>query len=271
MGKRLTGYLNWAQSRHRAHDMQVLARLVADLQAQRPDHIAVTGDILNIGLPAEFPPGRAWLDSLGHPRDVSFTPGNHDAYVRGSLPHLIATFAPFAANDGEHQASFPFVRVRGKVALIGLSSAIPTAPFMASGRIGRRQLDALGQSLITTQKKGFARVVMIHHPPYRGGSRPGRSLDDAGAFEDVISRHGAELIIHGHNHYASIAHLATPSGRVPIVGVASASAVPGSHGHRAAYHLFRLIEEATGWRIEAEARGLISGGTEIGPLGRLAL
>ena len=35
--------------------MDLLRALVADLLAQRPDHIAMTGDILNIGLPAEFP------------------------------------------------------------------------------------------------------------------------------------------------------------------------------------------------------------------------
>ena len=68
--------------------MDVLNRLVADLKAQRPGHIAMTGDILNIGLKAEFPPARAWLETLGNPRDVSFVPGNHDAYVRSSLPYL---------------------------------------------------------------------------------------------------------------------------------------------------------------------------------------
>jgi 3',5'-cyclic AMP phosphodiesterase CpdA len=31
----------------------VLDRIVADLEAQAPDHIAVTGDLANIGLPQE--------------------------------------------------------------------------------------------------------------------------------------------------------------------------------------------------------------------------
>ena len=48
--------------------MDVLAALVADLKAQRPGHIAMTGDILNIGLKAEFPPARAWLETLGGPQ-----------------------------------------------------------------------------------------------------------------------------------------------------------------------------------------------------------
>ena len=32
-----------------------------------PDHIAVTGDLVNLSLPAEYAPARAWLDALGSP------------------------------------------------------------------------------------------------------------------------------------------------------------------------------------------------------------
>jgi 3',5'-cyclic AMP phosphodiesterase CpdA len=270
-GKRLTGYLNWTQGRRRAHNMDALNRLVTDLLAQHPDHIAMTGDVLNIGLPAEFPPGRAWLETLGQPRDVSFTPGNHDAYVRGSLPHLAAAFAPFASNDGESHASFPYLRVRGKVALIGLSSAIPTAPFVASGKLGKRQLNELAARLEETRRSRLARIIMIHHPPHRSGSKAGRGLDDCGAFETVLMRYGAELVIHGHNHQRSVAYLDTASGRTPIVGVASASAMPGTHHHRAAYHLFRISPNNGGWHIEGEARGLLPGSLEIGSLGRLPI
>jgi 3',5'-cyclic AMP phosphodiesterase CpdA len=270
-GKRLTGYLNWTQGRRRAHNMDALNRLVTDLLAQHPDHIAMTGDVLNIGLPAEFPPGRAWLETLGQPWDVSFTPGNHDAYVRGSLPHLAAAFAPFASNDGESHASFPYLRVRGKVALIGLSSAIPTAPFVASGKLGKRQLNELAARLEETRRSRLARIIMIHHPPHRSGSKAGRGLDDCGAFETVVMRYGAELVIHGHNHQRSVAYLDTASGRTPIVGVASASAMPGTHHHRAAYHLFRISPNNGGWHIEGEARGLLPGSLEIGSLGRLPI
>ena len=62
----------------------MLARIVGDLKAQAPDHIAVTGDLVNISLAAEYAPARAWLDALGPPQDVTLVPGNHDAYVRGA-------------------------------------------------------------------------------------------------------------------------------------------------------------------------------------------
>lgn len=258
MGKRLTGFINW-NKRGRLHDMAMLAKLVEDMQAQNPDHIAMTGDILNIGLTAEFPFAREWLAGLGPPHDVSFVPGNHDAYTRSSLRHVSATFSPWvsdeAASGHATEIEFPYLRVRGEVALIGLSSAIPTAPFLASGALGHEQRDAFEALLASTGRDGLARVVMIHHPPHRIGASAGRGLRDARKFEEIMARHGADLVIHGHNHRTSVALLEGPERPVPVVGVASCSAVPGTPGHRAAYHLFTITRDVQRWCVSAVKRG----------------
>ena len=81
-GKRAIGFVNWHRRRKTIHRGEVLSRIVSDLKAHNPDHIAVTGDILNIALPGEFAPSRVWLDTVGPAHDVTFVPGNHDAYVR---------------------------------------------------------------------------------------------------------------------------------------------------------------------------------------------
>ena len=57
IGKRVTGYINWQKKRRFVHDPAVLSAVAADIRAQAPDHIAVTGDIANIALPAEFSHG----------------------------------------------------------------------------------------------------------------------------------------------------------------------------------------------------------------------
>ena len=269
-GKRLTGYINWSR-RAKLHDMGVLGLLVADMQAHAPGHIAMTGDILNLGLPAEFPLARSWLETLGAPADVSFTPGNHDAYTRSIMPVLSRAFAPWTGDSGRIDSEFPNMRIRGGVALIGLSSAVPTAPFIASGTLGPDQRAAFVALLRSAKAEGLARVVMIHHPPHLAGASAGRNLTDARGFEKIIATEGAELIIHGHNHRQLVARIAGPQGPVPIVGVASASAVPGTHGHRAAYHLFELETGASGLRISGRARGLMPGLDRIGDLGPLAL
>lgn len=271
IGKRVTGYLNWTRSRSRIHDMNVLEQIVADMRAHHPDHVAMTGDISNIGLPAEFQLARKWLETLGSPEDVSFVPGNHDAYVRGSLPDLARAFAPWTTGETRGGGEFPYLRVRGNVALIGLSSGVPTPLFIASGYLGRSQLQAAEQLLAETAGRGHFRVVMLHHPPQPTASQLGRGLVDARNFAALIRRTGAELIIHGHNHKLSLDRMEGPRGLVPVVGVPSASALRGKPHQRAGYHIFEISGNGTGCKIAARARGLLPGTTVVGDLGPLTL
>src|SRR5262245_7880467 len=81
LSKRGLGYINWLRKRRSIHRADVLSALVSDLKGQGPDHIAVTGDLVNLSLTNEFKPARDWLGGLGGPRDVTAVPGNHDAYV----------------------------------------------------------------------------------------------------------------------------------------------------------------------------------------------
>lgn len=270
LNKRLTGWYNWRSSRKAAHDMEFLAALVADLRAQAPDHIACTGDVSNIGLPREWPTARVFMDGLGPPEHVSFVPGNHDAYVEGSLEGLLRAIGAWTAGDDGVTCCFPYLRRRGPVALIGLSSAIPTLPFVASGKIGSRQMAAAERLLDSLRAEKAFRVVMVHHPPHVGGATPGRNLIDAPKFERMIARVGAELIIHGHNHVGSVAFLDGAGHPVPVVGAPSASARGGGIVHKAGYHLYTIQPCETGFRLSAELRGLLGNG-KVGSLGALAV
>ncbi|HEY1451837.1 MAG TPA: metallophosphoesterase [Roseiarcus sp.] len=268
--KRVMGFINWKRGRERLNDMGMLARLVADLRAQRPDHIAVTGDLVNIGMPAEFHRAALWMKTLGDPSDVSFVPGNHDAYVRASMPLLEATFAPWTAGDAQaSDATYPYLRVRGDIAIIGLSSAVPTGPLMATGRLGKRQLAAFAELLAETGAKGLARVVLIHHPPIAGVTPPLRGLSDAAAFGRVVRDRGAEAILHGHTHQQAVRVLVsraarTVGGGVPVIGAPSAAAAARDPRYRAAYHLVRVEREGERWRVSARARGLAPESAAIG-------
>ena len=147
-GKRALGYLNWTRNRHKYHRREVLDALVADMQAQRPDHIAVTGDLVNLALDSEYAPAQAWLKGVGTPEHVTVIPGNHDAYVRTTQHRFADSFGDYLRGDaGTEDIAFPFLRRRGPLALIGTSSAVPTPPLMATGTLGRTQLDALDRQL----------------------------------------------------------------------------------------------------------------------------
>lgn len=270
MSKRLTGYVNWRRGRSSVHDMALLDRVLADVAAQNPDHIAFTGDVANIGLASEFPLAKAFLERLGPPDRVSFVPGNHDAYVRGSLKPLDRALGAWMASDGSTTSSFPFVRRRDGVALVGLSSAIPTLPFVASGALGAGQIARMEAVLASLRDERLCRVVMIHHPPYRGGAKIGRQLTDAEAFEAAIARVGAEIVLHGHNHRTSLVRLKGPHGPVPVLGAPSVSAARGTFTHRAGYHLVDIEPNGAASRIAIRTRGLLPDGG-IGDLGDVAV
>ena len=176
-GKRALGYLNWTRNRHKFHRRDVLDALLADMQAQAPDQIAVTGDFVNLALAAEFEPARAWLESVGSPERVAIVPGNHDAYVRITRHRFTETFDDYLRGDTpDGGGPFPFLRRRGPLALIGVSSAVPTPPLMATGRLGRSQLDALDRILNDLSAAQVFRVLLIHHP-LRSDSRVKRLTD----------------------------------------------------------------------------------------------
>lgn len=259
IGKRLTGYINWQRSRRRIHDAATLAGIVAAVKAQAADHVVVSGDIANIALPAEYPRGRVWLDSLGTTDRISFVPGNHDIYVGGAERLVAQHWAPFMSSDGG-AAGFPFVRRRGPLALIGLNSGVATAPFFATGRIGADQLAALSSALARLKAEGLFRVVVIHHPPVSNAGRHKR-LTDAKDLLTVIASHGAELLIHGHDHRNMINLLAGPDGtHVPAVGVASASAAPGTTHDAASFNLYRIDGAPGQWRCVLETYAMRTDG-----------
>ena len=272
LGKRVTGYLNWWRHRVHLHVPEALAGIVADLKAQKPDHIALTGDLVNISLPDEFARASTWLEGLGTPEQVTVIPGNHDVYVATLWREGLGRWGAYMAGDGQPPATdfgvFPTLRRRGPVALVGLNSGLPKPPLLATGTLGEAQIAAAEKLLGELGREGLCRVVMIHHPPLTTESRFKR-LTDAAAFQAMIRRVGCEIVLHGHNHRSEVARIAGPQGAVPVVGVTSASAAPGSKYGRARYHLIGIEREAAGWRIAVDIRALKADATGCEPDGRL--
>src|SRR5262249_5335749 len=137
LNKRALGFLNWQRQRRAIHRAEVLDAVLRDLAATPADHILCTGDLVNISLQAEFAPAQQILERLGPPERVTLVPGNHDTYVRAAAGFPLLYWGSYMAGDSAAQTPrFPFVRRRGPIALVGVSSAVPTAPLFASGRVG---------------------------------------------------------------------------------------------------------------------------------------
>lgn len=263
--KRVVGYVNWQRNRRRHMHDSVLDTLIADMKAYAPDHTAVTGDLVNIGLDSEIEMARLWLETLGSPHDVSVVPGNHDAYVPGSFDKACRAWGAWMTGDGATQPvdrnSFPYLRVRGRVAMIGVSTARATAPFMANGFFQEGQGLRLGHILDETAARGLFRVVMIHHPPVRGAVQQHKRLFGIARFSRIMHRHGAELVLHGHSHDPTLYWIGGRGARIPVVGVAAAGQGPGGRHAAAQYNLIEVDGGKGGWHVRLTRRGLTGAAT----------
>lgn len=262
LSKRVLGYLSWRRGRRAEHRSEVLDALVDDMRGIHPEHVVITGDLTHIGLPEEFRQARNWLERLGEGGEVTVVPGNHDAYARHAWSDTFALWEPWMRSDTVQQgvssagrdALFPSLRIRKGVALIGLSSAVATAPFLATGRLGASQLTQLARVLQETGSQGLFRVVLLHHPPGEGAEKWRKRLTDTAALGAVLGECGAELILHGHSHRALQSSIQREGGDIPVFGIPSASAIGRRAGRASQYYLYDVRPDGDRWRIDVRVR-----------------
>ena len=235
--KRWIGAMNLLSSRSRHYHVAAFEHMVADMNAEGIEHVLCTGDVTNLALEQEFKFARSKFDQLaGGPEHVTVIPGNHDAYVAEGIAHFATVFDEYHRADAGWQWTdadkdpadagddlrWPLVRVRGELAIVGVTTTRATPWFTAYGRVGAGQLARLRKALLDPRIANKARLVAIHHPPAGKFARSTiRGLRDHEAFAKVIGEVGADLIVHGHEHQDLSHTLDGPSGPVPVRGIAS--------------------------------------------------
>lgn len=267
LSKRVLGYLSWMRTRRFRHQTPALQAIVDDCRRQNPDFTAISGDLVNISLPVEFFNANQWLAENFEPSVAALCPGNHDAYVDLPWHAGAGAFGTFMVggrhDDGAPRAplsadDFPFVRVAGGAGLVFANSSPPTAPGLATGRLGAAQIGRIAAELSRLKAEGLCRVLVLHHPLTDGAAPRRKALDDAGALRALIARTGVELVLHGHTHYPVWSEVETPDGPRPVAGGGSASH-PCAHGKYppARYNLFEIAGAGDGsWTIDVDIREL---------------
>lgn len=253
--KRILSYLSWRIRRRRRHDPAILDTLVQSVKAQAADQVVVTGDLTQLALPGEFDAARRCLEAIGNARNVFVIPGNHDALVAPGWPERLSRWEDFLAPDDPgpsgHRA-FPALRIRGRLALIGLTSAHPTRPFSAAGSLGADQIERCSALLTEASHRALYRVLLIHHPPVPGMLSARKRLLDAEAFARMLQRNGADLVLHGHTHCRSRAVLPGHGAPIPVLGAPSASATSADPLRRAGFRVVRVASTPAGWTATSQ-------------------
>lgn len=241
---RIVGALNLVLRRAPEFPESVVQALLRDLRDQAVDHLVVSGDLSNLSLRGEMELGRSLLEELGLPAErISVVPGNHDCYTyrtRAADP-FGDVFAPHMSGDFEVDGQpFPFVRLRGPLALIGLSTARPSPPMMAVGTLGQQQIERTVRLLGDPRLAGRFRLVVLHHPPRSPHVKWHARLTDGDALIRALEPVGAELVLHGHLHRTCGDLLPGPAGGVPVIGLTSSTWLSEDPARRARYNIYEL-------------------------------
>ncbi|HEX3343012.1 MAG TPA: metallophosphoesterase, partial [Polyangiaceae bacterium] len=236
LNKRLTGWLNLRLKRgsiHRSAYVRAIAREIARLDVE---HVVVTGDLTNLALESEFELVCDLFekDLALDPSRVTIAPGNHDLYTRGALtsrrfarylaPYLVSDLPELAVDAGGGR--FPVVKLRGEVAIVALSSAVPRLPLVAAGEVGLPQLAALARILAHPEVTRRTVLVAVHHPAVHEWSRVKtyvEGLRDAPALLGHLRRLPRGMVLHGHLHRRIQRAVPTDAGHLLQVGATSAS------------------------------------------------
>lgn len=249
--KRITGYMNLRFHRKSVHKPFAVRAAAREIQRLGIDHVVITGDVSNLALENEFELVRRFLaDDLGLPPErVSLVPGNHDAYTGGAhrSRRFATTFGAYLRSDlpdftvpGE---AFPFVHLRGPAAIIGVSTAVPRPPLVASGAIGGPQLRALERILAHPEVTSRTAVILQHHPIHNPRSLAKSALEglwDAPAEARLLGRLRRGLVLHGHLHRRIHRKLKTDHGHLDAVGATSASLLHESDERMAGFNVYEV-------------------------------
>jgi 3',5'-cyclic AMP phosphodiesterase CpdA len=262
LNKRLTGWLNLRLKRGSIHRAAYVRAIAREIARRDVEHVVVTGDLTNLALESEFELARDLFERelALEPARVTIVPGNHDLYTRGALRarRFERYLAPYLQSDLPELSvdvagvRFPVVKLRGPVAIVAMTSAVPRAPLVAAGEIGRAQIAALARVLAHAEVARRVPVVALHHPPVHGWSRLKARIEglrDAPALLAELRPLARGLVLHGHLHRRIQRAVATESGHLVQVGATSASLHHEDADRMAGFNVYEVGEGAP--RVEA--------------------
>jgi 3',5'-cyclic AMP phosphodiesterase CpdA len=259
--KRITGHVNLVMRRSRVYRREYL-RMVLAQAAARADQVVVTGDITNLSLESEYIAARALLDDVARTAEVTVVPGNHDVYLPAIFRErdFVRHFDPFLQSDLPELARdleagrYPCVKLRGPVALIALTSAVPRPPFVSAGVLGREQLAALEAVLAHPEVARRTPVLLIHHPPVDHRPRVVRLRDglvDAAAFGRSVAGLARGLVLYKHIHERERRVLPTPAGALDVVSASGGALDDPRASVRAGFNLYDIDDDGAIASVQA--------------------
>ncbi len=253
LNKRISGYFNLRIRRKHIHRVDYVRAMGKQLDRLDIDHVIITGDITNMALESEFAFARDVIANELEltPERLTIVPGNHDAYTRGAYKkgRFAAYFSEYLRSDLPElsiklpMGPFPVVKLRGAVAIVGLSTAVPQMPFIAAGELGHLQVTALEKVVMHPEVKRRTLVLALHHPveaPPSSLKAWLEGLRDRDALLSALAMQPHALVLHGHLHRRISRPL---DRRFAHLGATSASLHHADGARHSAFNVYTFDDE----------------------------
>ena len=178
-------------------DQAVVEALAEELNRDRPDLVAVSGDLTMRARRREYRAARAFLDRLCSP--VLAVPGNHDITPFRLLERFMDPLARWRRHVAEDAEP---VFVDGEIAVVGINTASRAGAMFdwSRGRVRRSGLARAVERLRGLPPQLF-RIIVAHHPFLPPEAAPQTPLvRRAEAALAVFAREDVRLVLSGHLH-----------------------------------------------------------------------
>jgi predicted phosphodiesterase len=199
-------------------DRRALDWVRREIADQRPDAVAITGDLTMRARHREFAAATAWINALEAP--VTVEVGNHDMPYFNPIERFFDPYRRFRGMAEKVERELDL----GALAIVPLKTAVPAQPRLnwSKGWVTRAALNSC-LAMIDALPQGTRVLVAVHHP-----------LREVGTHGTALTRHGeralaelaarkVEAVLSGHVHDAFDIMEPTPEGPVRMIGAGTLS------------------------------------------------
>jgi len=199
-------------------DNEALDWVKQEIAEQRPDAVAITGDLTMRARRAEFAAATHWIQSLEVP--VTVEVGNHDMPYFNLLERFFKPYNRFRgmAEHVEQEIDLP------GLAIVPLKTAVRAQPRFnwSKGWVTEAALKKC-LAAIDALPRGARALIAVHHPLREVGTEGTALTMNGGKALRALAKRPVEAVISGHVHDAFDIMEQTDNGPVRMIGAGTLS------------------------------------------------